>query len=150
MLSYILWHLHCGSLVADIRSSTIQFDTQDSQLAFGNLDCGGDRIDVVSIEYYSNSNQCDNIVCPEATVPTFLDGKNAVCSNENNIRMRCFGQQSCEFGRDGVLVTAPPSSCFTQSQGMLVTHMRILHRCVPKGKYRNIETKFPYRHRERN
>lgn len=129
------FHFHCAFLV-DVHSATIQFDIQDTNKAIGRLDCQNDIIDIVSIEYYSNSQHCDRIVCLKAPAAdySYFDGRNVVCSNEDNIRLRCSGEQSCEFGPEGVLATKPPDGCFTLTQRMTSTSMRIMHRCIPQGR----------------
>lgn len=124
----------CVLSLTDSQQTTIPFDVADSQLAIGRLSCPDDHhLDIISVTYFANASPCTDVKCGNASQsPSYLDGKDTVCSNENNIRRYCYGRSICEFGRDGVLATQPGKSCYF-GINMMITHMKVRYRCIPPG-----------------
>jgi len=70
-------------------------------------------IEILSLEYYSNSVPCTQLVCLEYRNSGYLDGRHSACQNEDRIRANCYAKQSCSIGTQGINITVPKEVCET-------------------------------------
>jgi len=89
-------------------------------------------MEIVSLEYYSNSVPCTQLVCPEFRNSVYLDGQHSVCQNEDTFRVNCYAKQSCSIGPQGINITVPKEQCETGYPK--AKQLRVKLSCIKSGK----------------
>jgi len=91
------------------------FDEDSGELLqSASISCPQDSvIEIISLEYYSGTVLCPQLVCPEFLNSGYLDGQHSVCQNEYRIRVNCYAKRSCSIGPQGINITVPKEVCET-------------------------------------
>jgi len=116
------------------QTQTYIFDENSGELSrSANISCSQDSvIEIISLEYYSSSVNCTQLVCPVVGNSEYLDGQNHVCQNEDRIRDNCYAKQSCSIGPRGINITVPKEECETGYSK--ATLLRVKFSCINSGK----------------
>ena len=102
-----------------------------SQLATGAVECSkvDEVIDIDSVVYSYFNISC-HLECLKDSHPTFLDGTNIVCQNENKTRSLCDARNNCNFTSD-TAIRVPDTTCVKLFNRP--SHIKILYRCINTG-----------------
>jgi len=115
------------------QTQTYNFDENSGELSrSANISCPQDSvIEIISLEYYSRSVYCDQLVCPVVGTSGYLDGQHSVCQNEDRIRANCYAKQSCSIGPQGINITVPKEQCETRYAKAKL--LRVKFSCIKSG-----------------
>ncbi|KAF6030006.1 hypothetical protein EB796_011685 [Bugula neritina] len=112
---YFLIILQAATSNSAPQTQTCIFDEHSGELSrSANISCPQySVIEIISLEYYSSSVYCTQLVCPVFGNSKYLDGQHSVCQNEDRIRVNCYAIQNCSIGHQGINITVPKEECET-------------------------------------